>query len=198
MSLTSPGEDNHLGTSTGSPKLAPTIWDGTVFSINIAQEIFSQQLRANHHRQLCAAINQFPWSDRIKQRHKYISTQDRRVCTHVALCGLLLSADRKINGISEPIVFLASFQLFFFSLFYFFFFTVPRCVSTPSFLFNNFSAKCHPLPEQHATFAMEPTPVIASPLDISAEFMGLDLFSSNQTSGSCAQALTLGGKHRNP
>lgn len=44
---------------------------------------------------------------------------------------------------------------------------------------------------------IEPTPVIASPLDISAEFMGLDLFSSNQTSGSCAQALTLGGKHRN-
>ena len=44
------------------------------------------------------------------------------------------------------------FNYFFFSLFYFFF-TVPRCVSTPSFLFNNFSAKCHPLPEQHATFA---------------------------------------------
>lgn len=135
-----------LGYQQGVPWISinNTGW-ARVFPSTLAYEMFSYQLRANHCWWLFSAINQFSWSDRIKQRHKYISRQDRRVCTHVALCSLLLSVDRKINGISEPIVFLASFQLFFF-------FLVPRCVSTPSFLFNGYSDNCHPLPEQQAVF----------------------------------------------
>lgn len=103
--------------------------------------MFSYWLRADLCWRLFSAINQFARTDRIKRRHKYISRQDRRVCTQVALCSLLLSVDRKINGISEPIVFLASFQLFFFFFFWL------RTVFQPLFSFLiNFSDKWPSLP----------------------------------------------------
>lgn len=123
-----------LGYQHGVPWISinSTGW-ARVFPSTLAYEMFSYWLRANLCWWVFSAINQFSWTDRIKQRHKYISRQDRRVCTPVALCSLLLSADRKINGIFEPIVFLASFQLFLFGWGYF-----SHTVSTPVFLFNKF------------------------------------------------------------
>jgi len=135
--------------------------------------MFSYWLRANLCWQLFSAINQFSRTDRIKQRHKYISRRDRRVCAQVALCNLLLSADRKISGISEPIVFLASFQLF---LGFFFFFSPT--LFQPLFAFSiNFSDKLPPLPRAPS----EVCHGASSPDHISA----LDFCSVSESSGVC-------------
>lgn len=108
-----------------------------LFPSTLAYEMFSYQLTANHCWWLFWAINQFSWSDRIKQRHKYISRQDRRVCTRCTLQPVIISGQKNQWNIWAH-CFPGKFRNLYF---FFLIFLVPHCVSTPSFLFNHYSDK---------------------------------------------------------
>lgn len=136
-----------LGYQQGVPQINinNTGW-ARVFPSTPMCEMFSYQLRANLCWRLFSAINQFSRSDRIKQSHKHISSRIAGCAHRLHSSNLWLSVHRKkkINGISEPIVFLAIFQLFIYT--YNLFFWLHAVFQSLFSLITNFSDKlpCFP------------------------------------------------------
>lgn len=155
-----PWENVPLVTSKGSSKLVSTTQAGPGFFHQ--HKVWNVFIPAQSKPLLTIVFSHksILWSDRIKQSHKHISSRIAG-CAHRLHSGSLwLSVDRKINGISEPIVFLATFQLYIYTWGFLGFCGV--------FLFVFFSVtNCYPFPEKQVKVAMGPAPLLASPLPIS-------------------------------